>query len=188
MLNNLFNSIFNTSPYTVKTMSGLTDDSKPADMVRKSELDEAIDDYHRLKNRFDKAVAEQSKKTIKEFAIKIITIISEFSSGGDVISYMIVNKLNALLASYNIVPMHVNVGDVFDVKYHNAVQQEETVGSDANTTMVISSVMRDGYMMDDEVISYAMVTVKPECRTENNTSTEEAGISKPTEDIYMSCE
>lgn len=188
MLNDLFNSIFNKSPHTVKPMSDLTVNTKPADMVHKSELDEAMDDYRRLKNRFDKTVAEQSKTTIKEFANKIITIIGEFASGGDLISYMVVRKLNALLATYNIVPMRVNVGDVFDVKYHNAVQQEESVGSDANTTMVISSVMRDGYVMDDEVISYAMVSVKPACRTENNTSMDEADISESSEDTYMSCE
>ena len=188
MINDLFNSIFNKSSNSVKPTSDITIDAKPADMVRKSELDEAIDDYHRLKNRFDKTVAEQSKTTIKEFAIKIITIIGDFSSGGDVISQMVVSKLNALLATYNIVPMCVNVGDVFDVKYHNAVHQEENMVDNDNITMVISSVMCDGYVMDDEVISYAMVSVKPQCRTENNTVVNETVISKPSEDTFMRCE
>lgn len=188
MLNDLFNTLFNKTTCSAKPMSDITVDAKPSNMVCKSELDEAIDDYHRLKNRFDKTVAEQSKTTIKEFAIKIITIIGDFSSGGDVISQMIVSKLNALLATYNIVPMRVNVGDVFDVKYHNAVHQEENVGSDDNTIMVVSSVICDGYVMDDEVVSYAMVSVRPWCRTENSTSMDETNISKPVEDTYMSCE
>jgi molecular chaperone GrpE (heat shock protein) len=186
MLNDLFNTIFNKSTESIKPMSEITIDNKSTNMVKKSELDEAMDDYRRLKNRFDKSVAEQSKATIKAFAIKIITIISDFESGGDIISQMVVNKLKALLETYNIVPMHVNVGDAFNVKYHNAVQQEENVAvTDDNTIMVVSSVLRDGYVMDGEVISYAMVSVKPWCRTENSTSMDETDKSNPP---YMFCE
>ena len=187
MLNDLFNSILNKSTNSVKPMSDTTTDTKPTDMVNKSVLDEAMDDYRRLKNRFDKSIAEQSKATIKAFAIKIITIISDFESGEDIISQMVVNKLKALLETYNIVPMHVNVGDVFNVKKHNAVRQDENVAvTDDNTIMVVSSVMRDGYVMDDDVISYAMVSVKPWCRTMNSsTSMDETDRENPS---YLSCE
>lgn len=186
MFNDLINTIFNKSTESIKPMSEITIDTKSTNMVKKSELDEAMDDYRRLKNRFDKTVAEQSKTTIKSFAIKIITIISDFESGSDVISQMVVRKLKALLETYNIVPMHVNVGDAFNVKYHNAVRQEENVAvTDDNTIMVVSSVLRDGYVMDDEVISYAMVSVKPWCRTENSTSMDETDKSNPP---YMFCE
>lgn len=189
MLNNLFNTIFNKSTDSVKPMSDTTTDAKPTNMVNKSELDEAMDDYRRLKNRFDKTIAEQTKAEIKSFAIKVISIISDFESGGDIISQMVVSKLKALLATYNIVPMGVNVGDAFNVKYHNAIRQEENVATtDDNTIMVVSSIMRDGYVMEDEVISYAMVSVKPWCRTENNTSMDESDSSKPVDNNYVSCE
>lgn len=188
MFNDLFNALFNKSTDSVKPMTETTTDTNPTNMVNKSELDEAMDDYRRLKNRFEKTIAEQSKTTIKEFAIKVISIISDFENGGDIISQMVVNKLKALLATYNIVPMGVNVGDVFNVKYHNAVRQEENEVSDDNMIMVVSSVMRDGYVMDDEVISYAMVSVKPWCRTENSTSMEESNSPKTVENNFVSCE
>ena len=63
MLNDLFNTIFNKPTDIVKPMTD-TVDTKPTNMVNKAELDEAMDDYRRLKNRFDKSVAEQSKAKI----------------------------------------------------------------------------------------------------------------------------
>lgn len=191
MFNDLFNTLF-SKPNSGAAASS-TDEkstmSTSTDMVRRSELDEAMNDYRRLKNRFDKTVAEQSKSTIKDFANKIISIIADFESGSDIISQMIVNKLKALLATYNIVPMGVNVGDAFNVKKHNAVRQDENaVTTDDNTIMVVSSVMCDGYVMDDEVISYAMVSVKPWCRTENTTTdADETNTVAPSTDNYMEC-
>lgn len=191
MFNDLFNTIFSKSNSGAVVPST---DEKPTmststDMVRKSELDEAMDDYRRLKSRFDKTVTEQSKSTIKAFANKVIAIIADFESGSDIISQMIVNKLKALLATYNIIPMCVNVGDAFNVKKHNAVRQDENVAvTDDNTIMVVSSVMRDGYVMDDEVISYAMVSVKPWCKTENTTTdADETNTVAPSTDNYMEC-
>lgn len=191
MFNDLFNTLFSKPNSGVAASS--TDEkstvSTSTDMVRRSELDEAMNDYRRLKNRFDKTVAEQSKSTIKDFANKIISIIADFESGSDIISQMIVNKLKALLATYNIVPMGVNVGDAFNVKKHNAVRQDENATTtDDNTIMVVSSVMCDGYVMDDEVISYAMVSVKPWCRTENTTTdADETNTVAPSTDNYVDC-
>lgn len=191
MFNDLFNTLF-SKPNSGAAASS-TDEkstmSTSTDMVRRSELDEAMNDYRRLKNRFDKTVAEQSKSTIKDFANKIISIIADFESGSDIISQMIVNKLKALLATYNIVPMGVNVGDAFNVKKHNAVRQDENATTtDDNTIMVVSSVMCDGYVMDDEVISYAMVSVKPWCRTENTTTdADETNTVAPSTDNYVDC-
>lgn len=191
MFNDLFNTLFSKSNSGAAVPST---DEKPTmatstDMVRRSELDEAMNDYRRLKNRFDKTVAEQSKSMIKSFANKIISIIADFESGSDIISQMIVNKLKALLATYNIVPMGVSVGDAFNVKKHNAVRQDENVATtDDNAIMVVSSVMRDGYVMDDEVISYAMVSVKPWCRTENSTTdADETNTVAPSIDNYVDC-
>lgn len=191
MFNDLFNTLF-SKPNSGAAASST--DEKPTmststDMVRRSELDEAMNDYRRLKNRFDKTVTEQSKSTIKAFANKVIAIIADFESGSDIISQMIVNKLKALLATYNIIPMCVNVGDAFNVKKHNAVRQDENVAvTDDNTIMVVSSVMRDGYVMDDEVISYAMVSVKPWCRTENTaTDADETNTVASSIDNYVDC-
>lgn len=183
MIDNLLNTLFSKSAKNMSNKNNASESSTPnVEMVQKSALDEAMDDYRRLKSRFDKTVAEQSKATIKSFAIKIITIISDFETGSDVISQMIVRKLKALLETYNIVPMGVSVGDAFNVKYHNAVRQEENVATtDDNTIMIVSSVIRDGYVMDDEVISYAMVSVKPWCKTENSNNMDETNN-------YMSCE
>lgn len=188
MFNDLFNTLFSKPNSGAATSTDVKPTvSTPTDMVRKSELDEAMNDYRRLKSRFDKTVAEQSKSTIKAFATKVIAIIADFESGSDIISQMIVNKLKTLLKTYNIVPMGVTIGDAFNVKYHNAVKQDENAATtDDNTIMVVSSVICDGYVMDDEVISYAMVSVKPRCRTMNN-STNESDNSEPTENNYMSC-
>jgi molecular chaperone GrpE (heat shock protein) len=191
MFNDLFNTIFSKSNIDAAVPS--TDEKSTmatsTDMVHRSELDEAMNDYRRLKNRFDKTVAEQSKSMIKSFANKIISIIADFESGSDIISQMIVNKLKALLATYNIVPMGVSVGDAFNVKKHNAVRQDENVATtDDNAIMVVASVMRDGYVMDDEVISYAMVSVKPWCRTENTTTdADEANTVASSIDNYVDC-
>jgi molecular chaperone GrpE (heat shock protein) len=188
MIDNLLNTLFSKSAKNMSNKNNAAESSSPnVEMVQKSALDEAMDDYRRLKSRFDKAVTEQSKITIKAFANKIISIIADFESGSDIISQMIVNKLKALLATYNIVPMGVSVGEAFNVKRHNAVRRDENVAT-TDAIMVVSSVMRDGYVMDDEVISYAMVSVKPWCRTETSTSMDETDNSESTENNYMSCE
>lgn len=188
MLNDLFNTLFSKTTNNAATSTDEKSNiTTSTDMVRRSELDEAMNDYRRLKNRFDKAVVEQSKITIKAFANKIISIIADFESGSDIISQMIVNKLKALLATYNIVPMGVSVGDAFNVKKHNAVRQDENVVT-TDAIMVVSSVMRDGYVMDDEVISYAMVSVKPWCKTENTTAdADESNTVAPSIDTYVDC-
>ena len=116
---------------------------------------------------------EIEKKTIKNFALKILTVIDDIDLAIDNSKEAskelleeglknIRNKFENLLKQKNINVIEENKN--FDPYIHEAVLKTESDSQDG----IILNILRNGYVMNDEVIRPAQVEIAENLKNKNN--------------------
>ena len=116
---------------------------------------------------------EIEKKTIKNFALKILSVIDDIDLAIDNSKESskelledglknIRNKFESLLKQKNIIIIEEN--DNFDPYIHEAILKTESDSEDGS----ILNVLRNGYVMNDEVIRPTQVEIAENFKKKNN--------------------
>ena len=130
-------------------------------------------DLVNYRNRMKIELLEIEKKTIKNFALKILSVIDDIDLAIDNSKESskelledglknIRNKFENLLKQKNINIIEEN--DKFDPYIHEAILKTESDSEDGS----ILSVLRNGYVMNDEVIRPTQVEIAENFKKKNN--------------------
>ena len=130
-------------------------------------------DLVNYRNRMKVELLEIEKKTIKNFALKILTVIDDIDLAIDNSKESskelledglknIRNKFESLLKQKNINIIEEN--DNFDPYIHEAILKTESDFEDGS----ILNVLRNGYVMNDEVIRPTQVEIAENFKKKNN--------------------
>ena len=130
-------------------------------------------DLVNYRNRMKIEILEIEKKTIKNFALKILTVIDDIDLAIDNSKEAskelleeglknIRNKFENLLKQKNINVIEENKN--FDPYIHEAVLKTESDSQDGS----ILNILRNGYVMNDEVIRPAQVEIAENLKNKNN--------------------
>ena len=130
-------------------------------------------DLVNYRNRMKIELSEIEKKTIKNFALKILSVIDDIDLAIDNSKESskelledglknIRNKFENLLKQKNINIIEEN--DKFDPYIHEAVLKTESDSEDGS----ILNVLRNGYVMNDEVIRPTQVEIAENFKKKNN--------------------
>ena len=130
-------------------------------------------DLVNYRNRMKIELLEIEKKTIKNFALKILSVIDDIDLAIDNSKESskelledglknIRNKFENLLKQKNINIIEEN--DNFDPYIHEAVLKTESDSEDGS----ILNVLRNGYVMNDEVIRPTQVEIAENFKKKNN--------------------
>ncbi|HEU0192170.1 MAG TPA: nucleotide exchange factor GrpE [Mycobacterium sp.] len=115
--------------------------------------------YRKRALRDQQAAAERAKAAVVSELLGVLDDLDRARSHGDLESgplRSVADKLTGVLNSLGLVPFGAE-GDEFDPQLHEAVQHEGGGGGD--TVPVIGSVLRQGYMLGEQVLRHAMVAV-----------------------------
>ena len=130
-------------------------------------------DLVNYRNRMKTELLEIEKKTIKNFALKILSVIDDIDLAIDNSKESskelledglknIRNKFESLLKQKNINIIEEN--DNFDPYIHEAILKTESDSEDGS----ILNVLRNGYVMNDEVIRPTQVEIAENFKKKNN--------------------
>ncbi len=130
-------------------------------------------DLVNYRNRMKKELLEIEKKTIKNFALKILSVIDDIDlaidnskeSSKELLEdglKSIRNKFENLLKQKNINIIEEN--ENFDPYIHEAVLKTESDSEDGS----ILKILRNGYVMNDEVIRPTQVEIAENFKKKNN--------------------
>ena len=130
-------------------------------------------DLVNYRNRMKIELLEIEKKTIKNFALKILSVIDDIDLAIDNSKESskelledglknIRNKFESLLKQKNINIIEEN--DNFDPYIHEAILKTESDSEDGS----ILNVLRNGYVMNDEVIRPTQVEIAENFKKKNN--------------------
>ena len=130
-------------------------------------------DLVNYRNRMKIELSEIEKKTIKNFALKILSVIDDIDlainnskeSSKELLEdglKNIRNKFENLLKQKNINIIGEN--DKFDPYIHEAILKTESDSEDGS----ILNVLRNGYVMNDEVIRPTQVEIAENFKKKNN--------------------
>ena len=130
-------------------------------------------DLVNYRNRMKIELSEIEKKTIKNFALKILSVIDDIDLAIDNSKESskelledglknIRNKFENLLKQKNINIIGEN--DKFDPYIHEAILKTESDSEDGS----ILNVLRNGYVMNDEVIRPTQVEIAENFKKKNN--------------------
>ena len=130
-------------------------------------------DLVNYRNRMKIELLEIEKKTIKNFALKILSVIDDIDLAIDNSKESskelledglknIRNKFENLLKQKNINIIEEN--DKFDPYIHEAILKTESDSEDGS----ILNVLRNGYVMNDEVIRPTQVEIAENFKKKNN--------------------
>ena len=130
-------------------------------------------DLVNYRNRMKTELLEIEKKTIKNFALKILSVIDDIDLAIDNSKESskelledglknIRNKFENLLKQKNINIIEEN--DNFDPYIHEAILKTESDSEDGS----ILNVLRNGYVMNDEVIRPTQVEIAENFKKKNN--------------------
>ena len=130
-------------------------------------------DLVNYRNRMKIELSEIEKKTIKNFALKILSVIDDIDLAIDNSKESskelledglknIRNKFENLLKQKNINIIEEN--DKFDPYIHEAILKTESDSEDGS----ILNVLRNGYVMNDEVIRPTQVEIAENFKKKNN--------------------
>jgi len=130
-------------------------------------------DLVNYRNRMKTELLEIEKKTIKNFALKILSVIDDIDLAIDNSKESskelledglknIRNKFESLLKQKNINIIEKN--DNFDPYIHEAILKTESDSEDGS----ILNVLRNGYVMNDEVIRPTQVEIAENFKKKNN--------------------
>jgi len=130
-------------------------------------------DLVNYRNRMKIELSEIEKKTIKNFALKILSVIDDIDLAIDNSKESskelledglknIRNKFENLLKQKNINIIGEN--DKFDPYIHEAILKTESDSEDGS----ILNVLRNGYVMNDEVIRPTQVEISENFKKKNN--------------------
>ena len=130
-------------------------------------------DLVNYRNRMKTELLEIEKKTIKNFALKILSVIDDIDLAIDNSKESskelledglknIRNKFESLLKQKNINIIEEN--DNFDPYIHEAILKTESDFEDGS----ILNVLRNGYVMNDEVIRPTQVEIAENFKKKNN--------------------
>jgi molecular chaperone GrpE (heat shock protein) len=130
-------------------------------------------DLVNYRNRMKTELLEIEKKTIKNFALKILSVIDDIDLAIDNSKESskelledglknIRNKFESLLKQKNINIIEEN--DNFDPYIHEAILKTESDYEDGS----ILNVLRNGYVMNDEVIRPTQVEIAENFKKKNN--------------------
>ena len=130
-------------------------------------------DLVNYRNRMKIELLEIEKKTIKNFALKILSVIDDIDLAIDNSKESskelledglknIRNKFESLLKQKNINIIEKN--DNFDPYIHEAILKTESDSEDGS----ILNVLRNGYVMNDEVIRPTQVEIAENFKKKNN--------------------
>ena len=130
-------------------------------------------DLVNYRNRMKIELSEIEKKTIKNFALKILSVIDDIDLAIDNSKESskelledglknIRNKFESLLKQKNINIIEEN--DNFDPYIHEAILKTESDSEDGS----ILNVLRNGYVMNDEVIRPTQVEIAENFKKKNN--------------------
>ena len=130
-------------------------------------------DLVNYRNRMKIELLEIEKKTIKNFALKILSVIDDIDlaidnskeSSKELLEdglKSIRNKFENLLKQKNINIIEEN--DNFDPYIHEAVLKTESDSEDGS----ILNILRNGYVMNDEVIRPTQVEIAENFKKKNN--------------------
>ena len=130
-------------------------------------------DLVNYRNRMKIELLEIEKKTIKNFALKILSVIDDIDLAIDNSKESskelledglknIRNKFESLLKQKNINIIEKN--DNFDPYIHEAVLKTESDSEDGS----ILNILRNGYVMNDEVIRPTQVEIAENFKKKNN--------------------
>ena len=130
-------------------------------------------DLVNYRNRMKTELLEIEKKTIKNFALKILSVIDDIDLAIDNSKESskelledglknIRNKFESLLKQKNINIIEEN--DKFDPYIHEAILKTESDSEDGS----ILNVLRNGYVMNDEVIRPTQVEIAENFKKKNN--------------------
>ena len=130
-------------------------------------------DLVNYRNRMKIELLEIEKKTIKNFALKILSVIDDIDLAIDNSKESskelledglknIRNKFESLLKQKNINIIEEN--DNFDPYIHEAVLKTESDSEDGS----ILKILRNGYVMNDEVIRPTQVEIAENFKKKNN--------------------
>jgi molecular chaperone GrpE (heat shock protein) len=130
-------------------------------------------DLVNYRNRMKIELLEIEKKTIKNFALKILSVIDDIDLAIDNSKESskelledglknIRNKFESLLKQKNINIIEKN--DNFDPYIHEAILKTESDYEDGS----ILNVLRNGYVMNDEVIRPTQVEIAENFKNKNN--------------------
>jgi molecular chaperone GrpE (heat shock protein) len=130
-------------------------------------------DLVNYRNRMKIELLEIEKKTIKNFALKILSVIDDIDLAIDNSKESskelledglknIRNKFESLLKQKNIIIIEEN--DNFDPYIHEAILKTESDYEDG----CILNVLRNGYVMNDEVIRPTQVEIAENFKKKNN--------------------
>ena len=130
-------------------------------------------DLVNYRNRMKIELLEIEKKTIKNFALKILSVIDDIDLAIDNSKESskelledglknIRNKFESLLKQKNINIIEKN--DNFDPYIHEAILKTESDSEDGS----ILNILRNGYVMNDEVIRPTQVEIAENFKKKNN--------------------
>ena len=130
-------------------------------------------DLVNYRNRMKIELLEIEKKTIKNFALKILSVIDDIDLAIDNSKESskelledglknIRNKFESLLKQKNINIIEKN--DNFDPYIHDAILKTESDSEDGS----ILNILRNGYVMNDEVIRPTQVEIAENFKKKNN--------------------
>ena len=130
-------------------------------------------DLVNYRNRMKTELLEIEKKTIKNFALKILSVIDDIDLAIDNSKESskelledglknIRNKFESLFKQKNINIIEEN--DNFDPYIHEAILKTESDSEDGS----ILNVLRNGYVMNDEVIRPTQVEIAENFKKKNN--------------------